>query len=71
MNEITDQVRDEIQRKKILLSDPTVIRMQQYYLELLAAGLIVKQQYSLPPLDTTGKELRREREPELAYWQRR
>ena len=38
-------------------SDPEFRRLRDFYEEMKRQGLVKKQEYSLPPLDTTGQGL--------------
>ena len=38
-------------------SDPEFLRLRDFYEEMKRQGLVKKQEYSLPPLDTTGQGL--------------
>lgn len=38
-------------------SDPEFQRLRDFYEEMKRQGLVKKQEYSLPPLDTTGQGL--------------
>ncbi len=40
-------------------ADPDFIRLQEFYKEMKRRGLVRKQEYSLPPLDTVGQTLDR------------
>lgn len=45
------------EKEKDFSSDPDYQRLRDFYEEMKRQGLVKKQEYSLPPLDTTGQGL--------------
>ena len=40
-----------------LASNPEFVRLREFYEEMKRLGLVTKQEYSLPPLDTGGQRI--------------
>lgn len=44
-------------QRDVLLADPEFAKLQEFYLEMQKIGVAQKQEYTLPPLDTTGRRV--------------
>ena len=44
-------------KRESLLADPEFTKLQEFYLEMQRLGVVRKQEYTLPPLDTTGRRV--------------
>lgn len=49
------EVKKIVGKKEHLSNDDKYVKHLKYYKELLRKGIIVKQKYTIPPVDTTGK----------------
>ena len=49
------EVKKIIKKDVILSKDDKYKKYLDYYQDLVKKGIIVKQKYTIPPIDTTGK----------------
>ncbi|MFN7925154.1 MAG: hypothetical protein U0Q16_33965 [Bryobacteraceae bacterium] len=57
---ITDQVQRIAEQKPArLAADPGFAKLEEFYRQKREEGAVMKPSYSLPPLDTVGRELYR------------
>lgn len=53
-----NEVRETLeQHGEHLARDPQFCELQEFYQEMVKDGLVLRQEYSLPPLDTVGREI--------------
>ena len=61
--ETTDEVRRVlVEKEQAFAADPEFVRLRQFYDEMRRQGLVKKQEYALPPLDTAGQQLYRDQQ---------
>ncbi len=54
---IVEEIQKEIeQKKKILEENKEYVRLRDFYNEMQELGIAKKSEYSLPPLDTIGRQ---------------
>ena len=57
METVTELQKTIAEKEQDFSSDPEFRRLRDFYEEMKRQGLVKKQEYSLPPLDTTGQGL--------------
>ena len=58
--ETVDEVQKVLAEKEQEFgSNPEFVRLREFYEEMKNRGLVKKQEYSFPPLDTAGQQLYR------------
>lgn len=56
--ETTKDLKKILAEKELeFASDPEFVRLREFYEEMKRQGLALKQEYSLPPLDTAGQRI--------------
>jgi len=55
---IAKEVKDALKKKqRESKGDTALLELQKFYEEMKKRGLVMKQEYTLPPLDTVGSYL--------------
>ncbi len=55
---IEERIQEAITKTEASLnSNPEFLKLREFYLEMKEAGVAQKQEYTLPPLDTSGRRL--------------
>jgi hypothetical protein len=55
---IEERIQEAITKTETSLnSNPEFVKLRDFYLEMQEAGIAQKQEYTLPPLDTSGRRL--------------
>ena len=65
MNTVSELKETLLETEKRFGANPDFLRLRDFYEEMKRRGLVRKQDYSLPPLDTTGQGLYREKSEAL------
>ena len=56
--ETVDEVQKVLaEKEQDFTADPEFLRLREFYEEMKRKGLVKKQEYSVPPLDTAGQQL--------------
>lgn len=54
----TEQVQKTLnEKRRKLVADESFLKLQEFYRQKYEQGAVVKQEYTLPQLDTVGREI--------------
>lgn len=55
---IEERIQEAVIKTEASLNNsPEFVKLREFYLEMKESGIAQKQEYTLPPLDTTGRRL--------------
>lgn len=64
--ETVDEVQKVLaEKEQNFAADPEFLRLREFYEDMKRKGLVKKQEYSVPPLDTAGQQLYRDQQEAL------